>query len=183
MHDILYALWLFLPAGAANVTPILVTRMPYLEKWTSPIDFGCKFRGHRLFGPNKTWRGLITGTFIAILTFILQHKIAPELGNFSNYLMSVGYMELPVVLGFLLGFGALAGDALESFFKRQRGIRPGGSWPAFDQMDYIIGSSLFAAVIIILPLHIYVWVFIIWFVMHLMFSYIGYRTGLKKTAI
>lgn len=181
--EVLYALWLFLPAGVANVTPILVSRLPLLKDWNYPFDCNRSFRGKRLFGANKTWRGVIIGALMATVTFLAQQQLAPHLGEFSAYLMPSGYMDFPVILGVLLGFGALLGDAIASFFKRQRDIQPGTSWIPFDQLDYVIGSSLCAAPIVLLSFTMYVWVFILWFGAHLIFSYFGFLLGLKKTPI
>jgi CDP-2,3-bis-(O-geranylgeranyl)-sn-glycerol synthase len=47
-------------------------------------------------------------------------------------------------LGFLLGLGAMAGDAAKSFFKRRLGIAPGHPWIPFDQIDFQIGALLLA---------------------------------------
>lgn len=181
--DILYSLWLFLPAGVANAAPIVAARLPLIKHWNYPFDCNQTFRGKPLFGKNKTWRGVIFGTFMALVVFLIQQKIAPNLGDFSAYLTAAGYMDFSVVLAILLGFGALLGDAIASFFKRQRGIEPGARWVPFDQLDYIFGSTICAAPVVILSLYLYFWIFVLWFLAHLLFSYIGYRFGLKKTPI
>lgn len=182
-YDILYALWFFLPAGVANAAPVFAARLPVLKKWDYPMDGRRTLRGKRMLGDNKTFRGIVFGTIIGFITFILQQNAVMHLGDFSSYILSNGYTEYPAVLGVLLGFGALAGDALASFFKRQLGILPGNRWIPFDQLDYIIGSSICAAIVAVLSFNIYVWAFILWFVAHLVFSYIGFRFGLKRTAI
>jgi len=43
-------------------------------------------------------------------------------------------------LGVRFGIGAMAGDAVKSFFKRRVGIRPGQPWIPFDQLDFIVGA-------------------------------------------
>jgi len=83
----------------------------------------------------------------------------------------------------LFAIGALGGDAIESFFKRQRNIKSGGSWVPFDQLDYIIGSVLVSLFFVILTPMQYVWIFIVWFILHLLASYLGYLVGLKKDPI
>ena len=59
--DILFALWFFLPAGLANAAPVFASRIPKSEKLALPLDFGKSFRGKRIFGENKTFRGLLAG--------------------------------------------------------------------------------------------------------------------------
>jgi CDP-2,3-bis-(O-geranylgeranyl)-sn-glycerol synthase len=39
-----------------------------------------------------------------------------------------------------MGFGALAGDSIKSFFKRRLGFAPGKAWVPFDQLDFIVGG-------------------------------------------
>jgi CDP-2,3-bis-(O-geranylgeranyl)-sn-glycerol synthase len=47
----------------------------------------------------------------------------------------------------LLGFGALAGDSIKSFFKRRVGVKPGKRWFPFDQIDFVIGALAFASIV------------------------------------
>jgi CDP-2,3-bis-(O-geranylgeranyl)-sn-glycerol synthase len=42
--------------------------------------------------------------------------------------------------GLRLGFGAMAGDAAKSFFKRRLAIEPGRPWVPFDQLDFAVGA-------------------------------------------
>jgi CDP-2,3-bis-(O-geranylgeranyl)-sn-glycerol synthase len=96
----------------------------------------------------------------------------------------VDYAALPVLLfGPAFAIGALGGDAIESFFKRRIGITSGKAWVPFDQLDYIIGSVLISLFFVILTPLQYVFIFIIWFAMHFIASYIGYLWGLKKDPV
>lgn len=163
--------------------PILVSRLPFLKDWNMPLDCHIHYKSKRLFGSSKTWRGVISGVIVATLVFALQQKLSAHLGSFSTYLEAAHYTTMPLVLGALLGFGALAGDAIESFFKRQVNVAPGKSWFPFDQLDYIVGGCLAAALVVRLPLTAYVWILAIWFVLHLAYSYLGYLLHLKQTPI
>ena len=183
MHELEYALWFFLPAGAANLVPVFAAHLPGLRNWNAPIDNNLSYRGKRLFGKSKTWRGIVSGVLVAVIVFWLQKRLSTHLGSFSAYLEAVNYSHLSYWLGALLGFGALAGDTIESFFKRQLAVESGKSWFPFDQLDYIIGGIILSLLVTRLPLAIYVWIIVVWFVAHLVFSYIGYRLHLKKTPI
>lgn len=183
LNDFLYAIWFFLPAGAANLAPLLVTKLPLLRTWTAPLDGHQTFQGSRLLGGSKTWRGLVCGVILAGITFWVQQNLASHLGSFSDYLATVRYADLSLWLGLLLGFGALAGDAVESFFKRRLAVAPGKSWFPFDQLDYIIGACVCSLLVIRLPLHLYIWIFAVWFSLHLVFSYLGYLFHFKKHPI
>jgi CDP-2,3-bis-(O-geranylgeranyl)-sn-glycerol synthase len=82
-----------------------------------------------------------------------------------------------------MGFGALLGDAIESFFKRQARVKPGNTWFPFDQIDYIIGGLLFSLPVITLGVKYYFLILVVWLLLHLISSYIGYLLGLKTKPI
>lgn len=169
MNDTLAALLFFLPAGAANMMPILAARIPMLADWTTPLDFGQLYRGKRIFGSNKTWRGLIVGSICAGITALIIFNYYPQVAN-----ASIAFWQ-----GIAMGVGALLGDAVESFFKRQRGIGPGTSWFPFDQTDYIIGGLLFALPFGLPSSNFIPIIFGLYFGLHLAFSYVGYLLKLK----
>lgn len=184
LQDILFAVWFLLPAAAANMIPIFAAATPALKKFDAPIDGGKKWRGREIFGPHKTWRGIISGILMATLVLWVQQLLAANFSWTQFVTNGLNYAVLPVlILGPLFAIGALGGDAIESFFKRQRNIESGGSWVPFDQLDYIIGSVLVSLFFVILTPIQYVWIFIIWFAVHLLASYIGYLIGLKKDPI
>jgi CDP-2,3-bis-(O-geranylgeranyl)-sn-glycerol synthase len=182
-QDVLFAIWFMLPAAIANVTPIIAAVTPGLTRFDHPIDGNRKWRGEPIFGSHKTWRGLITGVIMASMTFWLQKNAFAQYDWVRQFCDPVNYNNLPWVLGPLLGFGALAGDAIKSFFKRRSGVEAGKSWFPFDQLDYIIGAVLISLPFVRLKLIEYVWILVIWFGMHLLFSYLGWMVHLKDEPI
>lgn len=184
LQDILFALWFLLPAAVANMAPILTAAIPAFKHWNAPLDGGRTFRGVAIFGSHKTWRGLISGIVLATLTLYLQQVLVAHTNWTSFITGSLRYETLPtLILGPLFALGALGGDAVESFFKRQRGIKSGGTWVPFDQIDYIIGAIIASLPIFIATPSQYFWMLLIWFVMHLVFSYAGWLMKLKKQPI
>ncbi len=184
MHDFAFGLWFFMPAGMANVAPILVAKAPGLKHWQTPVDFGVSWRGIRLFGDHKTWRGIVTGSIVAILVMWLQVTLFHHSAWIRSISQPVDYNHVSIIgLGFLLGFGALAGDLVKSFVKRRFGVRSGHSWFPFDQLDYIVGGVLLSAIYMRLPAILYIWIVITYFGLHLFFSYVGYLLKLKDRPI
>lgn len=184
-NDILFALWFFLPAGIANVTPILAVKVPGLRNWNTPLDLRKSYRGKRLLGDHKTWRGIITGILIGTLFIGFQAWLTDG----SEWLQDLTYPYINydsasiLILGFLLSLGALAGDAIKSLLKRRYSVKSGDSWFPYDQLDYIIGGLSLILLFVSLPLAIYLWVIVLWFGMHLLFSYIGYLLKFKPKPI
>ena len=184
IHDIFLALWFFLPAGLANTAPIFAAQVPQLKKYDAPIDGGLVFRGRRLLGAHKTWRGLLFGAITAIAVLWVQQQLAGSIGWLRTWTQPLDYAHLGTVsLGILLGIGALGGDALKSFFKRRFNIAPGKTWFPFDQVDYIAGASLATCFVVALPLLAYVCALILWPAIHIASTQIGYVLGLKEERI
>lgn len=167
------ALWFFLPAGFANMVPVFASRLPLLRNWKAPLDFGKSFRGTRILGNNKTIRGLACGTLAAIFLGVLQSQLRG---------LEPGTSSIWIVAG-ALGFGALFGDFFESFLKRQKGIVSGDRWFPFDQLDYIVGGLLFVWPFANLTLSFVLQIVILYFGLHLLTAYIGYRLGLKDKPV
>ena len=173
MNHIIEAFWLFLPAGIANMTPPLANKIPLLKQWKTPLDFGFRWQGRSLFGSNKTWRGLVTGTIAGAIVAGLQYSFISD--HYSGFTT----VAISMMLGAIMGVGALVGDAVESFFKRRAGVKPGDSWFPFDQTDYIIGGLITVYPFVRPGLAVVLWIFAIYFGLHLIVSYIGFRLGFK----
>ena len=131
-HTVRYILWFFLPAMVANMAPVIATRFNLTPILNKPLDAKLMWRGQRLFGSHKTIRGLIWGVITGAITAVIQYRITGWFGS----------VDAAVSLGALLGFGALTGDAIKSFFKRRWAIQPGSIWMPWDQIDFVIGAYL-----------------------------------------
>ena len=126
-----------------------------------------------MLGQNKTWRGLLTGIVAGTITGLIVHAV---------YFSEVSSLQFALMAA-SMSAGALVGDAVESFFKRQRRIASGKPWFPFDQTDYIIGGLVFALPFMIIPASVIGLIFVLYFGLHLVTSYIGYRLGLKELPI
>ncbi len=184
LRDIFFALWFFLPAGIANMVPIFAAIIPGLRKLDAPMDLGKSFRGKRIFGDHKTWRGLIMGILCGTLVLASQQLLVIHSGWLQHMTSQVDYQHVPTfALGPLFAIGALGGDALESFFKRQRNIAPGHGWFPFDQTDYIIGGAIATMPFVRLSLAQYSLLLILWLLAHLASSALGFLLGVKERPI
>lgn len=184
LKEVLFAIWFFAPAGFANGTPVIFAALPGLRNVDAPMDFGKMYHGQRIFGEHKTWRGLISGMIVATLILLFQQLLVVHFAWAQSLTTQVDYQSLPtLILGPLFGLGALGGDAIESFFKRQRHIPPGHGWFPFDQTDYIIGGALATAPFVRLSLREYVALILFWLAAHIVVTYIGYVIGLRKHPI
>lgn len=181
-NELIFIIWFFLPAGFANMAPIFAAKMPLLRKYNAPIDGHRNIGSKRILGDHKTWRGLIAGVVVGFLAFLIFQYIA-NIWSPLGLIMGDSYLALPVYFGALMGFGALVGDSIKSFFKRQIGIKSGKSWLPFDQIDYIVGSIIISIPLIALTAWQCLGAIAIWFSLHVLVSYLGYLCKLKDEPI
>jgi CDP-2,3-bis-(O-geranylgeranyl)-sn-glycerol synthase len=174
---VLKILYFFLPAYLANMSPVLVRQR--LRALAVPIDGKRSFRGKRILGDHKTWRGLLAGTVVGTVAYELQ-RFASEAG-FASDLSLIDYAAHPLLPGLLMGLGAGVGDSVKSFFKRRIDIEPGASWPVFDQLDFFIGAYLFVVPIAAPPLLPTLLSLPIVFLGNMASEAVGYWLGFKET--
>lgn len=131
---ILHAVWLFLPAFIANMSPVFVGG-------GRPIDGGRVWKdGKRVLGDGKTWRGLLLAPLVAAVVTVALHFLAAgtAVGDFG--FDDFGTVPVAFVMAYVIGFGALVGDATKSFVKRRRGLERGAMWLGPDQLDFVVGG-------------------------------------------
>ncbi|RMD58557.1 CDP-archaeol synthase, partial [Candidatus Woesearchaeota archaeon] len=83
-------------------------------------------------------------------------------------------------IGFALGFGALLGDSVKSFFKRRMGIAPGKPWYIIDQLDYVIGAIIIASPIHFIGFSNIIYITSISIFLTIIANQIGYALGIRK---
>ena len=175
---------LFLAALAGG----LCMKLDCLKWLKSPIDAGLLFRGRRVFGDNKTWRGLCLMTLFSTLGGWVQSLIQRE-GLLPQWLPLCDYGRLWLPVGAGLGLGAALGELPNSFLKRQLGVQPGKRkngllWTFFfllDQVDLTIGVWVFLYFLIRPTDWLVIWSFVLTVPLHLLISLIGYGLGMRKT--
>jgi CDP-2,3-bis-(O-geranylgeranyl)-sn-glycerol synthase len=178
---ILVGFWLVLPSMIPNSAATIFGG-------GLPMDLGRSWKGKRILGDGKTWRGLIGGISAGISIGIIQLYIAFPFDRLDYF----GFGGFPENLGVIvvLAVGSLLGDMIGSFIKRRLDIGRGGKAPVMDQYGFLLTSFLLAsiffpdwflgnfwdgdgwvsllAVLIITP------------IIHRGVNIIGYKMGLKK---
>ncbi len=118
-------IWLLLPAALANMAPIFARFI--FPNWNTPIDFGLKFHKNRIFGDHKTYRGFFAAVMTGFIVFIVQQVLYWKI-PWLRFFKIVDYDVTSPFFGAWLGFCAITGDLIKSFFKRRIQIRPGEPW-------------------------------------------------------
>lgn len=178
-HEPSRVLWLAAPVIAAAVVHIAVIKLKLLEGLKRPLDGGRTFRGQRLFGDNKTWRGALVMTAASTAFAPLQGVLRLERLEYFDY----GATPLWLV-GLLLGLGFVVFELPNSFLKRRMGVAPGGRGNAFfvllDQVDSVVGCLVFLCVVWVPPLHVWLWVLVLCSGVHMLLNSVFVLLGLKE---
>ena len=176
IYTFIEAMWLILPAYAANGLVPLVGKLKNLH----PIDGGRVFRdGRPLLGQGKSWEGLFTGSLIGSLIATVEMLAFPYL-PFDASPVPLTIVTMSPFLGFLLGLGAMLGDIAASFLKRRLNLKRGAPAPVLDQDDFVLGSLLFASLLIPLKPDWFLMLLIVTPLFHITANLIAYKLGIKN---
>ena len=176
---VLAAVYFMLPAYVANLSGLAFGG-------GTPVDGGkeCK-DGRRLIGNGVTWKGLQNGTIIGTLVGVVLGIVGTFYGDLSA--LTGGIIDLHVygsvfgglILGFLMAFGALLGDAVGSFLKRRIGLERGAPAPIMDQLDFVIGALVLSLLVVQISWEFFIIIALLSLVLHLGSNTFAYLIGIK----
>ncbi len=178
--DFLSAVWFLVPAGFANMAPVVAARL--LPGWQWPVDFGFSRGGTRLFGSHKTWRGMAAGLVAGSVAFLLQQALCRALPPLAA-LGLFDYAAASPLLGAWMALGALTGDLVKSAVKRRLGIAPGRTWFPFDQTDWLVGTLLFSEPVLRLSASALLGILLTGLALHLLVKLVGYLLHIDRSPI
>ncbi len=164
---ILKSLYFFLPAYFANMAPIFFRKIPW---GGAPIHT-------KLFGQNKTWRGIVAAVFLGIVVFGIQKGV--HKAGFQPFAL-IDYADFSLWLGFWMSLGAILGDLAKSYYKRKEHISPGQKWFPFDQLDFVIGGVVGSWMVYVPPMQVVVVLLILSPVLHIVVNHLAYWLGVRK---
>lgn len=143
-----------------NGAPILI-RYVLKERFSSPVDFNYRLTdGHFLFGPAKTWRGILAAVLVGSI-------LAPML-NYEWY------------LGACVALASMAGDLFSSFIKRRLGILSSSMALLLDQLPEVLFPALLCMQQLQLSLIGVLYAAVIFVVAELLLSRLLYKWGIRK---
>ncbi len=158
---VLELVYFMAPAYVANMAPPFVR---YWKGWNRPISA-------RWLGSHKTVLGFAAGVAAAVLVAFAQSRV--------GWGGAIASDEDWLDLGARMGVGAMLGDSVKSFFKRRRGVAPGGTWIPFDQLDFVLGALLLVGRRAALSASDVAIVLALSFVGHILVNHIGYWLGVR----
>jgi hypothetical protein len=184
----LFLMAAFVLAGIAQVT-WLASR--WSHAFLLPLDGGCTVRGRRIFGDNKTVRGLIVMVPATALSFVAASRLAMFVAGVQTTeaaglwpLSAAGY----AAIGALAGLGFMLGELPNSFVKRQLGVAPGklavhragAVWQlAIDRVDSGLGMLAALSLAVDVPWRTWALVVFVGWALHWSFSVVLFRLRVK----
>lgn len=168
-----------LPAYVANAAPVIVNYLNICSLLNIPIDQGKSLGNNELFGKSKTIRGFVFGISSALIIGLLQYVLF-QANILSEYYLLEYSVSNSLLIGLLLGTGALIGDLFKSFVKRRIGIKSGKPWIIADQIDYAIGSIFLVSFFYLLPIENIIIILIISPLFSFIANILSYIAGIKK---
>jgi hypothetical protein len=167
----------------------LCNRYNWASGLAVPVDGGLTLRGRRLFGNNKTVRGILAGSLGTAVVMALQAKVCHRISSARALEYSDYSIIQPWLLGFVLGLARMLSELPNSFLKRQLDIQPGqlggGAWlPVFyllDRFDYLPATWILCSRLVRITLgRVAISIVLIFLADHIA-NLVGYRLRMRRS--
>lgn len=178
MDLILTYIYFYLPGGMANIGANIGRFIPGFRDMTTPVDMGVKLNGIRLIGDHKKIGsfifGALFGTAIGILKTLYLDRYFPGL-----LLLNLDPTQ-NILMYTLISVGALSGDLVKSFIKRQLKRPEHTAWIPFDEIDHTTMSLLLAKIFFPIGWADILGIIVLVFFLHLATNVVGYLIRVKE---
>jgi hypothetical protein len=149
------AFWLSLPVAVTGILHMVVVKAKLLEALKVPLDGGRTLGGERIFGDNKTWRGVVVMIAGSVAVGAIQGLLGGRWAEASGVeclpfarLGGGSHLAGYALVNLVHGIGYVVGELPNSFAKRRLSITPGktgaGLAGAFffllDQADSVVAA-------------------------------------------
>ena len=190
MKEFFTLAYLFLPLLVGLALHGFCIKYDILAFLCRPIDRGRKFRGKRIFGDNKTYRGVVVVSLGTAIGFGLQSLLLHRIASIRSIELFDYAFFKSMAVGLAVGVAAMLSELPNSFIKRQFEIAPGTAakgWKrlifyVYDQIDFLLGAWLVLAVVVPVTVERALLSAGLLLVAHQLMSSAGYALGMRKTA-
>ena len=178
----------------AGVVNSIFCKLDVLKSLKKPLDFNKKINGKRIFGDNKTWKGLLGYIFFNIIFMILVGIIYKATNiehlNFF-YINHKNTLIYNIIVGALLGLFYALFELPNSFMKRRLDIKPGKTIKGpkkyffifLDQADSVFGVALVVWMFYPIGIKVYLLYILVGAVTHLVINMLLYLLHLRKNLV
>lgn len=181
-----------MPSIIAGILNMVWCKLPILNEINKPIDMGMNYKdGKRIFGDNKTFKGIVGYIILNALMMIVWGFVCrfSELENLNFlYVNQKNTILFNLIVGIFLGLGYALFELPNSFMKRRLDIEPGktisGLKKVFfiflDQADSVIGCTLVVGMFYKMSLTFYLMYVLLGSATHLIINMLLYFMKLRK---
>jgi hypothetical protein len=172
----------------AGIAHALWLRSSVSKRLATPVDLNLRFRGRRLFGPNKMWRGFAIMPPAAAIAFWGAGMLRSEVPTWlSQGMWNIAPGEY-AALGLTCGLAFMLAELPNSFIKRQLDIAPGMAprnhvlaavFFLLDRLDSVLGVLIALSALLPVSAAIWAWVLLLGPSIHWLFSLWLYRLRVK----
>ena len=185
------ALFLVIAMGCAGAVHVLWMRLAPPGALQLPLDMSMTFRGRRLFGANKTLRGLVMMPLAGAASFA---AFAASRNSLPDWLGAGMWPLVPgeyALIGMLAGLACMLAELPNSFVKRQLDIAPGElprggalrfAFIAADRIDTPLGMMIAVSSIVAVQPTTWIWVLLLGSGVHAALSALMHLIGIKVRA-
>ena len=190
IKEFLILAYLFLPLLVGLALHGFCIKYDVMAFLCRPIDLERSFRGKRIFGENKTWRGVVivglgTAVGFGLQSFVLHRSASIRSVELFDYAFFKS-----VAVGLAVGVAAMLSELPNSFIKRRFEIAPGSvakGWKraifyVYDQIDFLLGAWLVLAIVVTVTAGRVLFSAGLLLVAHQLMSSVGHALGMRKTA-
>jgi len=184
-----------LPTIVAGIINMIFCKSSIFRKMQKPIDGNINFiDGKRIFGDNKTWKGLLGYIFFNIIFMVLVGIIYKATNiehlNFF-YINHKNTLTYNILVGALLGLFYALFELPNSFMKRRLDIKPGKTIKGpkkyffifLDQADSVFGVALVVWMFYPIGIKVYLLYILVGAVTHLLINMLLYLLHLRKNLV
>ncbi len=188
-------LWLALPVVLAGIAHMAIVAADLLPSLKVPLDGGRTIRGRRVFGDNKTLRGLLAMPALTALFFAGQSVLSARFGWARELApFDYGFPDSawhPLSAGAVYGLGYVVAELPNSFAKRRLDIAPGQestgwtrrAFVLLDQVDSVAGCLVALVAFWTPPPSIAIGLLVVGTGLHLALNALLWAVGLRKRPI
>src|SRR5262245_18438491 len=190
MKEFLALAYLFIPLLAGLALRGYCIKYAALAFLCRPVDHGRSFRGERIFGDNKTYRGVVVVSLGTMIGFGLPSLVIHRSASIRSIELFDYAFFKSVAVGLAVGVAAMLSELPNSFIKRRFEIAPGSvakGWKRaifyiYDQIDFLLGAWLVLAIVVPVTIGRVLFSAGLLLVAHQLMSSAGYALGMRKTA-
>lgn len=185
------ALFLVIAMGCAGAVHVLWMWLAPPGALRQPLDMNVTLRGRRLFGANKSLRGLVMMPLAgaaSFAAFAASRSLLPDWLAAGMWPLAPGEYAL---IGMLAGLACMLAELPNSFVKRQLDITPGElprggalrfAFIAADRIDTPLGMMIAVSGMVAVQPTTWIWVLLLGSGVHAALSALMHLMGVKARA-